>query len=115
VTASVDQTARVWDWRSGIPLTPPLPVPGKALSVTITPDGKHAIIGGFVNALDVVNLEDLFTEDRLNSEDLVIWAELISGQRLHEGGGVTNLTASEWLQRWQTFRQRTRIKVKSES
>ncbi len=115
VTASVDQTARVWDWRSGIPLTPPLPVPGKALSVTITPDGNHAIIGGFVKALQVIDLGDLYTGDRLSADDLVTWAELISGQRLHEGGGIANLTAAEWLERWQRFRQRNRIEVRSGS
>ena len=115
VTGSVDQTARIWDWRSGIPLTPPLPVAGKALSVAITPDGKRAVIGGFVNALEVINLENLFTEERLTTDDLVIWAELISGQRLHEGGGLTNLTAAEWLERWRTFRQRNRIETRSDS
>ena len=25
---------------------------------------------------------------------------------VHDGGGVTNLTADEWLERWQVFRQR---------
>jgi hypothetical protein len=30
----------------------------------------------------------------------------VSGQRVEAGGGVTNLTAEEWLQRWRDFRQR---------
>jgi hypothetical protein len=30
----------------------------------------------------------------------------VSGQRIEQGGGVTNLTAEEWLTRWQEFRRR---------
>jgi WD40 repeat protein/serine/threonine protein kinase len=104
VTASLDQTARVWDWRTGMPVTPPLPVSGKALSVAVTPDGNHAVIGGFVNALDVIDLRDLSAAAALTADDLCRWAELLSGQRVHEGGGVTNLTVAEWLERWQVQR-----------
>jgi hypothetical protein len=32
--------------------------------------------------------------------------EIVSGQRIEAGGGVTNLTAEEWLARWRGFRSR---------
>jgi hypothetical protein len=31
-------------------------------------------------------------------------AELLAGQRLHEGGGTVNLSAEEWLDRWPAYR-----------
>jgi serine/threonine protein kinase/WD40 repeat protein len=106
VTASIDQTARVWDWRTGVPVSPPLPVGGKALSVVITPDNNHAVIGGFGTNLEVIRLGILYEQDHESLEDLSVWGELLSGQRVHEGGGVTNLTGVEWLQRWQAYRRR---------
>ncbi len=64
------------------------------------------VVGGFLNALQVIHLGDLSARNELDADDLCTWAELVSGQRVHEGGGVTNLTADEWLQRWRAFRRR---------
>jgi WD40 repeat protein/serine/threonine protein kinase len=106
VTASLDQTARIWDWRTGMPVTPGLPLRGKGLNVAVTPDSRYAVVGGFVVALEVIHLGDVAEDRELDADDLCLWAELLSGQRVHEGGGVTNLTAEEWLQRWQAFHPR---------
>jgi WD40 repeat protein/serine/threonine protein kinase len=106
VTASLDRTARVWDWRTGVPVTPPLPLSGRGLNVAVTPDSGYAVVGGFVDALQVIYLGDLSEADELDAADLCLWAELLTGQRVHEGGGVTNLTGEEWLARWQLFHPR---------
>ncbi len=108
VTASLDKTARVWDWRTGTPVAPPFALRGKGLNVTVSPDGRRVVIGGFSDALDIMDLDDLYAadEDELDVDDLCLGAELLSGQRIHEGGGVTNLTDDEWLERWQEFRRR---------
>ena len=103
VTASLDRTARAWDWPTGKPLTPPLPLSGRGLTVAVTPDSKYAVVGGFVEALEVICLDDLSSDHELDAVDLCLWAELCSGQRVHDGGGVNNLTATEWLNRWQLF------------
>jgi WD40 repeat protein len=105
VTASLDKTARVWDWHTGTPMAPPFVLGGKGLNVTISPDSRRAVIGGFIDALDIMDLDDLYAPDELDAEYLCLWAELLSGQRVHEGG-VTNLTDKEWLKRWQVFRRR---------
>jgi WD40 repeat protein len=104
VTASIDGTARVWDWRGGTPVTPPVALNGKGLSVTVSPDGRRAVIGGFGAALAVIDLGDLSAPDELSADDLCTWAELLSGQRVHEGGGVTNLAGGAWLHRWRGIR-----------
>jgi hypothetical protein len=89
-----------------MPVTPPLPLTGRGLNIAITPDSKYAVVGGFVDALQVIDLGALSKEDGLDTEELCRWAELLSGQREHEGGGVTNLTAEEWLDRWRGFHPR---------
>jgi WD40 repeat protein len=104
LSASVDGTARAWDWRTGKPVTPPLTIEGEPLSVAVTPDGKHAIVGGEQAALAVLDLGELARANG-DPDALCLWAELLAGQRLHEGGGTVNLSAAEWLDRWRAFTQ----------
>jgi hypothetical protein len=76
------------------------------LSLDVTPDGRYAAVGGFMDALKVFDLGDLFARNELDADDLCTWTELVSGQRVQEGGGVNCLTAEQWLQRWRDFRSR---------
>jgi WD40 repeat protein len=103
VTVGDDKVLRLWETATGKPLTPPLPLGGAGLSVLVTPDGKRAIAGGFLDALPVFYLPDWLTPAPLTADDLCTLGELLSGQRVHESGGVINLTAAEWLDRWRTF------------
>src|SRR5205814_2162547 len=106
LSVGVDGTARAWDWRGGKPVTPPLTIDGEPLSVAVTPDGKHAVVGGDQAALAVLDLGELARADA-DPDALALRAELLAGQRLHEGGGTVNLSAAEWLDRWRAFRRRS--------
>lgn len=106
LTGSGDRILRVWEWQTGKPVTPRLATGGAVLSLDVTPDGRHAVVGGFMDALKIFPLADLFTPNELNADDLCTWAEIVSGRRVQDGGGVTNLTGEEWLQRWRDFRKR---------
>jgi hypothetical protein len=110
LTASDDKTLRVWESVTGKPVTPPWELGGYGLSLSVTPDGKHAVVGGFGKELHVFDLGDLAGDTTLGADDLVVWGELLSGQRIHKGSGVTNLTAEEWLQRWRDYRGRLPMK-----
>jgi WD40 repeat protein len=105
LSASDDGTARVWDWRTGKPIAPPLPIGGNPMSLAVAPDGKHAVVGGFMGALAVLDLGELARGDD-DPDALCLWAELLAGQRLHEGGGTVNLSAAEWFDRWRAFRRK---------
>ncbi|HKI19120.1 MAG TPA: hypothetical protein VKA15_14630, partial [Isosphaeraceae bacterium] len=92
----------------GNPVTPPLPMWGHALSLAMTPDGKHTVVGGFLDALAVLDLRDLTPGDEdADTDALCLQAELVAGQRLHEGGGTVNLSADEWLERWRAYRRQS--------
>jgi WD40 repeat protein/serine/threonine protein kinase len=106
LSASHDGVLRIWEWRTGKPVCPPFALGGAGLSLTVTPDGRRVACGGFLNALPVFHLDDWLAPATLAPDDLCIWGEIVSGQRVEAGGGVTNLTAEEWLQRWRDFRQR---------
>jgi eukaryotic-like serine/threonine-protein kinase len=99
LSAGADGTVRAWDWRTGKPITPPLTIGGEFLSIAVTPSGTHAVVAGSHDALSVLNLGEL-APAALDPAALCRWAELLAGQRLHEGGGPVNLSAAEWLDRW---------------
>jgi WD40 repeat protein/tetratricopeptide (TPR) repeat protein len=105
LTTSLDKTLRVWDGRTGKPVFPPHPLAREGLNLAVTPDGNHAVVAGIMDALQVIHLGDLSAPEELDLEGLRVWGELLSGQRVHDGG-VTNLMADEWLERWRDFRRR---------
>lgn len=106
VTASRDGKARGWERTSGKPVTPARPLPGWGFQLLVRPNGQQLVTAGSFNSPVVMHLGDLTTSrvDELSAPDLIRWAEILSGQRLHEDGGVENLTPAEWLERWQAFR-----------
>jgi WD40 repeat protein/serine/threonine protein kinase len=106
LSASDDGILKVWEWRTGKPVCPPFALGGAGLSLAVTPDGKRVAVGGFMKELPVFRLDDWLTPAPLEPDDLCLWGEIVSGQRIETGGGVTNLTADEWLLRWRDFRAR---------
>jgi WD40 repeat protein len=104
LSASDDGTVRAWDWRTGKPITPALPVAPESVNIDVTPDGRHAVAAGFHDALTVLDLSAL-APTAVDPAASCRWAELLAGQRLHEGGGTVNLSADEWLERWHAYRQ----------
>ncbi|MBL7039887.1 MAG: protein kinase [Pirellulaceae bacterium] len=106
LTASMDSTARAWEWHTGKPVTPPLSIGHYGSRVITTPDGSHAFVSGSAPFIAVFSLSDLYGRDEMELGDLCTLGEILTGQRLHKGGDVANLTGGEWLDRWRRFRQR---------
>ena len=55
ISVSYDGAARAWDWRIGKPIMPPLSIGDETLSLALTPSGEHAIVGGWLPSLAVLN------------------------------------------------------------
>lgn len=106
LTACDDKTLRVWDAGRGIPLTPALPLSGEGGSLSVTPDGKYAVVGCFGKSIDVYRLNGLQVDTTKNVDDLCRWAELLSGQSVHSAGNTTLLTTEKWFDQWREFRER---------
>jgi WD40 repeat protein len=105
LSAGDDGTARSWEWRTGKPLTPPLIIWGGFMDLAVSPTGRHAVVAGSHSVMTVLDLGEL-APPALDPDGLCRWAELLSGQRLHEGGGTVNLSATEWLVRWRASGRR---------
>ncbi len=100
VTAGLGQ-ARLADARTGAPMAPPLAGSDEVnLRVVIAAGGRRAILAGFAGELRGHDLLDLLTPSPTGVAQLVAQAELISCQRVHEGGEVTQLSPTEWVDRW---------------
>jgi WD40 repeat protein/serine/threonine protein kinase len=105
LSASSDGILKISERRTGKPVCPPLRLGGVGLSLAVTPAGR-VVCGGFLNDLPVFHLADWLAPSPLRPDELCLWGEVLSGQRVEAGGGVTNLTADEWLERWRDFRRR---------
>jgi WD40 repeat protein len=57
ITASADQTARMWDVASGQPISPPLSHASRVLSATFSPHGRRVLTTGEDNAARLWNAE----------------------------------------------------------
>jgi WD40 repeat protein len=107
LSASRDGELRIWEWRTGKLVCSPFVLEGPGQSLAVTPDGRWVACGGQMkHALSVFYLDGWLAPSALAADDLCLWAEIVSGRRIENGGGVSNLTAEEWLQGWLQFRVR---------
>ena len=90
----------------GKPVCLSLALEGMVMDLAVTPDGRRVACGGFMNDLRVFHLDGWLAPKALEPDDLCLWREIVSGQRIEAGGGVASLTAEEWSERWQAFRRR---------
>jgi WD40 repeat protein/peroxiredoxin len=105
ITSAYGARVQVWEWQTGKPVTPPLPITASGLRVLTTPDGSHAVVSGTGSFVSAFSLGDLYRRDELDLDDLCALGEILSAQRIHEGGGEVNLTTDEWSDRWSRFRK----------
>ena len=106
LTACDDKSLRVWDAAGGIPLTPALPLSGEGGSLTVTADGKYAVVGCFGKSVSVFRLDGLQVDNTRKVGDLCRWAEILAGQTVDSAGNTTLLTTEQWLDHWREFRTR---------
>jgi WD40 repeat protein/tRNA A-37 threonylcarbamoyl transferase component Bud32 len=110
-TCGRDKTARVWEWATGKLVAPPIRLPGEAYEIRVTPDCRTAVVAGRMPALYLLDLCDLDLLDPKPYEhsvyDLRLFAEVLSGQAITQGGGLLNLTTDEWVRRWRELATRS--------
>ena len=101
VTTGAGRT-QLSDALNGSPIGPPLDE-GDAvnLRVTITPDGRRAIVSGFGQDVIGYDLPRMLTPAVEAVDELVNHAELISGQRVMENLELMQLTPSERGELWE--------------
>ncbi|HMO14568.1 MAG TPA: WD40 repeat domain-containing serine/threonine protein kinase [Pirellulaceae bacterium] len=101
-----DGSARVWSATNGRPISPPLRTAGYCYRVKATPDNNLIVLASQSDKLQVYSLPRLVEPEKaseakqVSDDSFMSIAEIISGSRLDENGGIENLTSNEWLEHW---------------
>jgi WD40 repeat protein len=100
-TASYDHTARIWDAATGQAVSPPLWHDGNVADIIFSPDGQRVATASFDRTACIWMLH----QDNRPVQDLQLWSELHTGERMSAKGVAVKLSAGELHEIWQTLRQ----------
>jgi tetratricopeptide (TPR) repeat protein len=108
VTVCDDASVRIWDARSGDAISPPLRLSDHpydlALTIAVTPDERHVVIGGPAYRLAVVSLDPSTWPAASTSVAPQPYAELLAGREMREAT-ESQLLTTDWLRRFTDVRQ----------
>lgn len=106
--ATRDGHIGAWDAKFGNLVAPVRMVPDMVYDLALVGNGSHVLAAGRLKVLRAFALEGWIrpADPALTREDLKLLGEIVSSQRIHEGGSATGLTRAEWLERWREFQQR---------
>jgi len=99
LTACQDGNLRMFDPLTGQILAEPLRVGRQAFNIAISPDGKRAVLGSLNNSISVISLELLSRKIPFDTQELSLWAEVVSSATI-QNGVVRDLTTTEWVERF---------------
>jgi len=105
VTGSRDQTARLWDARTGAPRGEPLKHDGWVRAVAFSPDGQMVLTGSDDKYARLWPVSVPAIVDQEHANRLRLSVEVRTGKRLTDTGAVQQLTYDEWNTRRLCFEQ----------
>jgi len=101
-----DGRISAWDTTLGKMLAPPRHLGDMVYQLTLTGTFSHIVASGRLKQISGVDLNNWVRapDERLKREDLLLLGEIVSSQRIHEGGAATGLSKDEWVARWNSLR-----------
>jgi len=100
-TTSFDNTVRIWDAATGQPVSPPFRHEGIVDDICFSPDDRLLASASNDRTACIWTLH----QENRPVEDLRLWSELRTGERLGAQGIARKLSARELNEIWQTLRQ----------
>jgi serine/threonine protein kinase/WD40 repeat protein/tetratricopeptide (TPR) repeat protein len=99
----------IWELKTGRRVAPPVRVGFRegtsSHALSITPDGRRALVHFGSLDLAVVDLDATLSSSNIPTADLGVLAELATAQRI-EAGDLSGMTTDQWLERWNHLRER---------
>lgn len=102
ITSTHSPTLHIWDVRSGQEVSPARRLLGTTPQLLVTPDTVIAAGPGGASVYSLADLTPPGNGPSLTQQRVL--AELLAGQRI-EGTGIHNLTAREWLARFEALHE----------
>ncbi|MBC7819488.1 MAG: PD40 domain-containing protein [Planctomycetaceae bacterium] len=101
-----DGQITAWDSSLGKMIAPARQLPGMVYQLSLHGSSPRVIASGNISPMRVFDWNQWILEPdtELNREDVRLLGEIVSSQRVHEGGAATSLTSAEWIDRWKQFR-----------
>jgi len=100
LTACDDGAARIWDAATGEPISPPLRHRAEVVLAEFSPNGRSVLTASRDGTARVWQLP----EARLRASDFTLIAQVLTGQRIDETGGVVPLEPDVLEHEWREFR-----------
>ncbi len=106
LVASRDGRLTAWDATLGKLIAPSWRMPDMIYQLSLEGSGAQVIASGRSSSVRRFDRSRWIVagDSQLNREDVKLLGEILSSQRIHEGGAATSLTSEEWLERWIKFR-----------
>lgn len=110
-----DRTGQLtaWETRFGKMIAPTKQTGNMVYQLSLSGSGKEIVASGRLHPCRTILWRDWIVEreSRLTQDETRLMGELLSGQWIHEGGAVTNLTSDQWIERWDRFHSGNSIRL----
>lgn len=108
LAATRDGEITAWGADLGKMIAPARKMPGMVYQLSRQGSGSQVIASGQAHPMRGFDWRQWILEPdtQLSRDDVRLLGELLSSQRIHESGAATSLTSAEWIERWNTFRDR---------
>ncbi len=103
-----DGQITAWDASLGKMIAPARQMPGMIYQLSHHSASSRVIASGNTNPMRSFDWNQWIPEPdtQLGRKDVRLLGEILSSQRVHEGGAATSLTSAEWIGRWKQFREK---------
>lgn len=108
LAAGRDGQVTAWDATLGKMIAPARKMPRMVYQLTRSDFAPQVIASGQIVPMRGFDWSRWILEPdtRLSRDDVRLLGELLSSERIHEGGAATHLTSAEWIERWNKFREK---------
>ncbi len=103
-----DGQITAWDASLGKMIAPARQMPGMVYQLSHSSTSPRVIASGGIKPMRSFDWTQWIPDPdtQLSREDVRLLGEILSSQRVHEGGAATRLTSAEWIGRWKKFQEK---------
>lgn len=103
-----DGQITAWDASFGKMIAPARQIPGMIYQLSHNGPSSRVIASGNSDSIRSFDWKQWIPQSDmpLSRDDVRLLGEILSSQRVHEGGAATRLTSAEWIERWNQFQEK---------